>query len=317
MRRRAQGAEPLEGGRCSFRTWAPQARNLSVVLASGRSVELAGDDNGYFGAVVDGVRPGSTYRYVIDGGEPLPDPASRAQPGGVHGPSAVVDSSSFPWTDDGWAGMPLQDYIIMEAHVGTFTPEGTFDAMIAHLDDMHDLGITALEVMPIAQFPGARNWGYDGVFPYAAQNTYGGPEGLMRLVDACHARGIAFILDVVYNHLGPEGNRLGDFGPYFTELYRTPWGAAMNVDGPYSDEVRRFFIDNALMWLEDFHVDALRLDAVHGIFDMSAYPFLRQLGDVVHERARDAGRPFHLIAESDSSDPRIVTPSEDNGIGMD
>jgi maltooligosyltrehalose trehalohydrolase len=198
--------------------------------------------------VVEGVNPGALYHYRLDGQTERPDPASRFQPQGVHGPSQVLDGD-FPWDDADWSGLPLEDYIFYELHVGTFTPDGTFAAILAHLDELSALGITALQLMPVAQFPGERNWGYDGVFPFAVQDSYGGPHGLKQLVNACHQRGLAVVLDVVYNHLGPEGNYLGDFGPYFTDRYKTPWGLALNFDGPHSDEVRRFFIDNALYWI--------------------------------------------------------------------
>ncbi len=227
------------------------------------------DDAGYHVARVEGLVPGARYRFSLDGDErsgPLPDPASRWQPDDVHGDSAVIEPG-FTWSDAGWTGLPLADYVIYELHVGTFTPEGTFDAVIERLDAFRDLGITAIELMPVAEFPGGRNWGYDGVFPYAAESAYGGPDGLRRLVDAAHRRGLAVVLDVVYNHLGPEGNVLPAYGPYFTDRYRTPWGDALNFDGPGRDEVRRFFVENACSWIGDFRIDALRLDAVHAIAD--------------------------------------------------
>ena len=207
--------------------------------------------------------------------------------------------------------------MLYELHVGTFTAQGTFDAIVPHLDELKDLGITAIEIMPVAQFPGERNWGYDGVYPCAVQNSYGGPEGLKRLIDACHQRGLAVILDVVYNHLGPEGNYLHDFGPYFTDRYHTPWGAAINFDGPDSDEVRRFFIENALSWITEFRLDALRLDAVHGIFDFSARHFLQELASAVHEQAERLNRRIYVIAESDLNDVRLVRSPELGGYGLD
>jgi len=213
--------------------------------------------------------------------------------------------------------LPLDDYILYELHVGTYTPEGTFEAVIPHLDGLARLGVTAVELMPVAQFPGARNWGYDGVDLFAVQNSYGGPEGLRRLVDACHAKGLAVVLDVVYNHLGPEGNYLGDFAPYFDDRYRTPWGPALNFEGPFSDDVRRFFVENALYWIEAFHLDALRLDAVHAILDTSAVPFLEELGEAVHARARELGRRVYLMPESNQNDPRLVLPRERGGMGLD
>ncbi|HEY1016972.1 MAG TPA: malto-oligosyltrehalose trehalohydrolase, partial [Herpetosiphonaceae bacterium] len=223
----------------------------------------------------------------------------------------------FAWGDGAWRGLPLDEYIIYELHVGTFTAEGTFDAIIPRLDSLRELGVTAIELMPVAQFPGERNWGYDGAYPYAVQESYGGIGGLKRLVDACHARGLAVILDVVYNHLGPEGNYASLYGPYFTPRYATPWGSAINFDGAGSDEVRAFFLGNALRWIEEFHIDALRLDAVHAILDWSARPFLQELGDEVRALAERLGRNVYLIAESDLNDPRVVRPAESGGYGMD
>ena len=234
----------------------------------------------------------------------------------MHGPSEVV-GSKYPWTDDEWKNIPLREYVIYELHVGTFSPEGTFEAVIPHLDTLKELGISAIEIMPVAQFPGDRNWGYDGVALYAPQNSYGGPAGLRKLVDACHARRLAVILDVVYNHLGPEGNYLPAYAPYFTDKYRTPWGDALNFDGPDSGEVRRFFIENALYWLTEFHFDALRLDAVHAINDASAKPFLHDLTDAAHARGEELGVPKYLIAESDLNDPRLLRTPEAGGFGLD
>ncbi|HJX13936.1 MAG TPA: alpha-amylase family glycosyl hydrolase, partial [Dehalococcoidales bacterium] len=238
------GAAYLGEGKTVFRVWAPFSGAVSVHVMEPRerTLPLEKSQNGYFTGVIDDVPPGSLYRYVLDGKREFPDPASRSQPQGVHGPSQIMPPD-FPWEDAGWSGIELQDYIIYELHVGTFTPEGTFDAVIGHLDELKALGITAVELMPVNQFPGGRNWGYDGVFLYAAQDSYGGPDGLRRLVDACHRAGLAVVLDVVYNHLGPEGNCLGGYGPYFTDRYHTPWGASLNFDGADSDEVRRFFIE--------------------------------------------------------------------------
>jgi maltooligosyltrehalose trehalohydrolase len=298
--------------------WAPLAEKVEVriVAPPERIVALKKDSQGYHQAIVEGVEPGSLYTYRLDGGKQAPDPASRFQPQGVHGPSEVV-KPHFPWEDRHWFGLRIEDYIIYELHVGTFTAEGTFDAMIPHLDALKDVGITAIELMPVAQFPGNRNWGYDGVYPFAVQNSYGGPEGLRRLVNACHQRGLAVVLDVVYNHLGPEGNYLGDFGPYFTERYQTPWGAAINFDGPHSDGVQRFFIENALYWITEFHIDALRLDALHAILDMSAHPFLEQLATAVHQKAERLSRRVYLIAESDLNDTKLIRSQELGGYGLD
>lgn len=312
------GATYLGDGRCSFCVWAPLVKQVAVRLQNPREqiVPLVRDARGYHYVIVEHVDPETLYTYVLDEGKERPDPASRFQPQGVHGPSQVI-ASSFSWNDPSWHGLRLRDYILYELHVGSFTPEGTLDAAILHVDRLADLGITALELMPVAQFPGDRNWGYDGVYPFAVQASYGGPQALKRLVDASHQRGLAVVLDVVYNHLGPEGNYLYDFGPYFTDRYRTPWGAAVNFDGPHSDEVRRFFIDNALRWVTEFHIDALRLDAVHGIFDFSAYPFLQELGEAVHERAEQLNRRAYVIAESDLNDSRLMRLPELGGYGLD
>jgi len=329
------GANFLGGGRCQFLVWAPFAQSVEVMIfardhqhdggraaaqsgASGkRANALEKIERGYYQTTVENVEPGALYLYRLDGNNQRPDPASRFQPFGVHKASEVVDLGAFRWNDSMWRGIPLEDYITYEVHVGTYTAEGTFDALIPHLDQFNELGITAVELMPVAQFPGIRNWGYDGVHPFAAQNSYGGPEGLMRLVDACHARGLAVVLDVVYNHIGPEGNYLGEFGPYFTDQYCTPWGQAINFDGPWSDEVVRFFIENALQWVRDFHIDALRLDAIHGIVDRNAQPFLELLGVSVHEFACGAGRNIYVIPESDLNDVRFIRPREQGGYGLD
>ncbi|MFC2041258.1 alpha-amylase family glycosyl hydrolase, partial [Chloroflexota bacterium] len=253
------GASYLGNGQCQFIVWAPLLSRVTGHIVSPKelTVPLEKDGQGYHQAIVDGIEPGSQYFYRLDDQKERPDPTSRFQPQGIHGPSQVMDSR-FPWDDQGWSGLPLPEYIIYELHVGTFTSEGTFGAIIPHLDELRDLGITAVELMPVAQFPGNRNWGYDGVYPFAVQDSYGGPEGLKHLVNTCHQKGLAVIVDVVYNHFGPEGNYIGDFGPYFTDRYKTPWGAALNFDGPYSDHVRRFFIENAIYWLSEFHIDALR-----------------------------------------------------------
>jgi len=306
-----------EDGRCQFLVWAPYARKAEVCFPDPKlpPLTLERDASGYHRITAD-VAPGTQYFYRLDGEKQRPDPASRFQPQGVHGPSEIVDPR-FDWEDDAWRGIPLHDYIICEAHTGTFTAPGTFEAAMGRLDHLQSVGITAVELMPVAQFPGTRNWGYDGAYLYAVQNSYGGPRGLKTLVNACHRRGLAVILDVVYNHLGPEGNYLADFGPYFTGRYRTPWGQAINYDGPQSDDVRRFFIENALYWVTEFHIDALRLDAVHAIFDCSARPILEELGLAVHERAEELRREIHLIAESNLNDPRLVTPRQLGGFGLD
>jgi len=276
------------------------------------------DATGYFRADVDGIQLGDRYFYRLDGGDSRPDPASRFQPDGVHKASQVVDPSTFSWTDQSWKGVALRDSVFYELHVGTYTREGTLSALIRHLDRLADLGITTIELMPLSQFPGARNWGYDGVFPFALQNSYGGVADLQSFVDAAHAKKLAVCLDVVYNHLGPEGNYLNDYGPYFTDFYHTPWGSALNFDGRQSDHVRHFFIQSALYWLETFHLDALRLDAVHSIYDASANPFLAELSNEVRALSQRQGREILLIAESDLNDARMAFPTgpEAEGLGM-
>jgi maltooligosyltrehalose trehalohydrolase len=312
-----QGATLLPNGACAFRVWAPFAKNVEVCLDGGKRVEaLRREAEGYHSAEVAGVEPGAAYEFRLDSRPARPDPASRLQLDGVHGPSRVVDLA-FDWKDVEWRGLPLGNYVIYELHVGTFSRAGTFGGVAAELRRLKELGVTAIEIMPVAQFPGTRNWGYDGVYPFAAQDSYGGPKELQRLVDECHRVGLAVILDVVYNHFGPEGNYFAEFGPYFTDRYKTPWGSALNFDGPDSEGVRRFFLENALMWLEDFHIDALRLDAVHAIIDRSAKPFLEELADAVHQRGEALGRHLYLIAESDLNDPRVVLPSELGGHGLD
>jgi maltooligosyltrehalose trehalohydrolase len=313
------GAVPANSGACQFRVWAPQADRLEVRIISPEEqvINLEKQERGYFMGTADDVRIGSLYFYAFKHGFQRPDPASRFQPNGVHGPSQVFNPSDSRWKAEGWRGLPLEQYIIYELHVGTYTPAGTFDAIIPLLPKIRSLGVTAIEVMPISQFPGSRNWGYDGVHPFAVQNTYGGPSEFQRWIDAVHQAGMAVVLDVVYNHLGPEGNYLADFGPYFSNRYRTPWGPAINFDGPGSDEVRHFFIENALYWLQDFRVDALRLDAIHGIFDFSAKPFLSELSEAVHALAQSSSRQIHLIAESDLNDVRVPRPPDFGGFGLD
>ncbi|UFS69220.1 malto-oligosyltrehalose trehalohydrolase [Geomonas sp. RF6] len=313
------GAEVLADGGTRFRVWGPKAEGMRLrVITGGKedTREMEPEENGYYTVTLHDLPPGSRYLFLPQGKEARPDPASRFQPEGVHGPSQVVDPNLFTWHDEGWRGISLEEYVIYELHVGTFTREGTFASLIPRLDYLKELGITAVELMPVAQFPGRRNWGYDGVYPFAPQNSYGGPEGLRRLVDACHAKGLALVLDVVYNHLGPEGNYLEEFGWYFTDRYRTPWGNALNYDGPFSDPVCDYFIQNALHWINEYHVDALRLDAVHGIFDFGARPFLLQLAEAVAENERSTGRKSYLIAESALNDVRIIHPPERGGFGV-
>jgi maltooligosyltrehalose trehalohydrolase len=306
-----------------FRVWAPFASEVTIHLRPTQLdpettliVPMKPVTHGYWQAVVNNCLPGCRYTIKIDEGPERPDPASRHQPDGVHAPSAVVDAR-YPWTDSAWTGRYLDEYVIYELHVGTFTPGGTFASAIEELPRLKRLGITAVEVMPISQFPGSRNWGYDGVYPYAAADCYGGLADFQLFVDAAHALGIAVILDVVYNHLGPEGNYLGEFGPYFNDNYHTPWGAGINFDAEYSDGVRDFFVGNAIFWIQDCHVDALRLDAVHAIIDTSAVPFLRQLTDAVHDLGRHLHKRLYVIGENDRNDPQFTAPALLGGIGAD
>lgn len=261
---------------------------------------------------------GELYHYLLDGQKLRPDPASRFQPKGVHAESAIVDPNAFMWTDKNWRGLDRDELVIYELHVGTFAGEGTFEDVARHIDYLKDdLGITALELMPVAQFSGTRNWGYDGVHPFSPQNSYGGHEGLKGLVDRCHSAGLGVILDVVYNHLGPEGNYLGDFGPYFSYKYRTPWGPAINYDDGGCDQVREFIVNNALYWINEYHIDALRLDAIHGIFDNSPRHILRDVAEAVHAQTERLGKELLVFAESDLNDPRIVAPRDSCGYGLD
>ncbi len=272
------GAVSQDDGSVRWRVWAPAAKQAELVLIDGdrrRAVPMRREERGFFQHTEAKVSDGQRYAYRLDGGSERPDPCSLWQPDGVHGPSAVVRPERFTWTNRNWRGVRRGDLVFYELHVGTFTPQGTFEAVISRLNELRDLGVTALEIMPVAQFPGSRNWGYDGVLPYAVQNSYGGPHALQKLVDACHTAGLAIFLDVVYNHVGPEGNYLAEFGPYFADRYKTPWGLAVNFDGPGSDAVRDYVLDNARMWLEEFHFDGLRLDAVHAIFDLGARHILR------------------------------------------
>lgn len=308
-----------DGERCRFTVWAPERSQVELELVSPKAkrLPLQPNERGYWQTDVKDLPANSQYYYRIDGGDGRPDPASRFQPEGVHGPSQVVDHSQYDWQDGDWQGIALQDYIIYELHVGAFTPEGSFDAVIPRLGDLLDLGISAVEIMPVAQFPGSRNWGYDGVLPFAVQNSYGGPEGLKRLVDACHQAGLAVIMDVVYNHFGPEGNYTGLYGPYVTDKYRTPWGSAINFDDAYSSGVRNYVIQNVLCWFQDYHIDALRLDAIHAIYDFGAKHLLLEMSDAVLDFAKTRQSPAYLIAESDLNDARIIRSPQKGGYGID
>lgn len=321
------GADYLGDDRCKFTVWAPKADSVAVQLVSPqeRLVSMQRQEGGYWVVEASEVAPGATYLYQLNGDEARPDPASHLQPEGVHKPSQVVDHH-FNWSDSGWSGVPLEQMIIYELHVGTFTTEGTFESIIDRLPELKALGVNAIEIMPIAQFPGDqptddscayRNWGYDGVYPFAVQNSYGGPAGLKTLVNACHQQGISVVLDVVYNHFGPEGNYISRYGPYFTETYRTPWGSAVNFDDAHSPDVRNYFIQNALYWLREYHIDALRLDAIHAIYDLGAKHFLEDLAEQVAALSQQRGYPLYLIAESDLNDPRVIRPVEQGGFGID
>ncbi len=315
-----QGARRLEDGSVQWRIWAPYCESVELVLFDPkgmRTIQLTPDAWGYCTHQQSDVADGMRYAYRLPQQMEIPDPASRWQPDGVHQPSAVYTPGKFEWNDHAWRGVPLNELVVYELHVGTFTQNGTFDGVRERLKDLKQLGITAIELMPISQFPGHRNWGYDGVQPYAAQNSYGGPEAFQRLVDAAHAEGMAVLLDVVYNHLGPEGNYLGLLGPYFTDHYGTPWGQAINYDGRDCEPVRRYVIDNVLMWADEYHLDGLRLDAVHAIFDMGARHLLQELQTEVQQVAQRQDRAIHIIAESDQNDVRLLNPPEQGGYGLD
>lgn len=302
-----------------FKVWAPEKKQmiLHVVNPFDAELPMQKQDDGYFTVDVKTEEKQLQYFFKPDNEKDLPDPASQFQPNGVHGASQTIDHSHFGWNDDNWRGISLSDCIIYELHVGLFTPEGTFEAAINRLDDLVDAGINAIELMPVAQFPGDRNWGYDGVFPYAVQNSYGGPGGLKKLVDACHQRGIAVIVDVVYNHMGPEGNYFSRFGPYFTNKYHTPWGDAINLDDAWSDGVRDFFSDNMIHWFENYHIDGLRCDAIHAIFDSGALNFWELAYHKIRSLERKLGRNFFVIAESDLNDPKVIKSPERCGYGFD
>ncbi|MBN1604761.1 MAG: malto-oligosyltrehalose trehalohydrolase [Chitinispirillaceae bacterium] len=307
-----------DGKSCSFRVWAPLKKKVSVQIFNSTKevVPMECDSEGYWTATVNGISGGTRYLYLLDDNLTRPDPASQSQPDGVHGPSMVVDHGNFLWNRCTTRLPELKDYIIYELHIGTYTEEGTFAAAIEKIPFLASLGITAIEIMPVAQFPGTMNWGYDGVYPFAVQDSYGGVNELKMFVNECHRWNIAVILDVVYNHLGPEGNYLRDFGPYFTDRYKTPWGESLNYDGPYSDHVSDYFIENALYWMKLFNIDALRLDAVHAICDMGARPFLQRLSKVIDTEFNQSEQQRYLIAESDLNDSRILNKRDCGGFGL-
>ncbi len=315
-----QGALQQADGSVLWRVWAPLSATVALVTypPAGRvETGMVPESEGYFVLRDPAAGEGLLYAYRLADGREYPDPATRWQPNGVHRSSAVFLPQSYRWSDQRWRGVAREDLVIYELHVGTFTPEGNFDALVPRLPQLAALGVTAIELMPVAQFPGDRNWGYDGVHPYAVQNSYGGPRALQRLVDAAHRHGLAVLLDVVYNHLGPEGNYLAKFGPYFTERYHTPWGSAINYDGPDSDAVRQFVIDNACAWVRDFHLDGLRLDAVQTMYDLGPRHILAEIQAAVQEEAARAGRTVHVIAESNQNDVRLLEPAAVGGYGLD
>jgi maltooligosyltrehalose trehalohydrolase len=290
---------------------------VEVVIEGRPSQALWRGEGDVYSLTLPRLGAGTRYQYRLNGERYRPDPVSRWQPEGVHGPSVVVDPTAFTWTDADFRGHARADLVFYELHVGTFTRAGTFEAVIPYLEALADLGVTAIELMPVAEFPGSRNWGYDGVHLFAPQSTYGGPLGLRRLVDAAHGHGLSVVLDVVYNHLGPEGNYLAEFGPYYTDRYKTPWGQALNFDGPDSAPVRRHFVENARVWAREYHIDGLRLDAIHSIFDASPLHILTEIAEAAREEGARFGRPVHLVAESHDNDRQIVLPAEQGGLGLD
>jgi len=315
---RSIGVNFTSRGEAEVLVWAPHSRRVDLHLPLiNKIIQMDKQEHGYWSCITSELRPGDLYYFILGDGKKYADPASLSQPKGVHGPSQVINLRKHQWQDGQWINPHLEDYIFYELHTGTFTRQGNFEAIEEKLDYLKRLGITAIELMPVTQFAGTRNWGYDGVFPYAVQNSYGGAEGLQNLVDACHRKEIAVVLDVVYNHLGPEGNILTHFGAYFTSKYKTPWGEAINFDDAGCDEVRHYFIENALMWFRDFHIDALRLDAVHAIKDFSPVHFLKELRIATDELIKETSRTHYLIAECDLNDTRFIKPVQEEGYGMD
>ncbi|MGZ8517255.1 MAG: malto-oligosyltrehalose trehalohydrolase [Chitinophagaceae bacterium] len=316
--KRGIGVNLNKENKATINIWAPLAEKVEVeVRGKIEKLSLSKTEDGYWQLITDDVKDGDSYKICINDNDSIPEPTSLSQPEGIHGFSQAIRLNSFRWSDNDWNNLLLEDYLIYEVHTGAFTKEGTFAAIETKLDYLKELGITAIEIMPIAQFPGSRNWGYDGVFPFAVQNSYGGAKGLQQLVDACHQKGLAVILDVVYNHLGPEGNYLDNYGPYFTDKYQTPWGTAINFDDAWCDGVRRYFIENALMWLRDFRIDALRLDAVHAIKDFSTVHILQEIKTHTDKLMEATGRRHYLIVESDLNDTRFINSIEKGGYGMD
>ncbi|HMF92274.1 MAG TPA: malto-oligosyltrehalose trehalohydrolase, partial [Candidatus Angelobacter sp.] len=309
----------LVDGACEFRVWAPSAKRIALRLVRGAGTQdfrMSREDVEHF-TLRAPAQAGDKYFYIVDDHKPVSDPVSRFLPDGVHGPTEIVDPESFAWRDANWGGLPLRDYVLYELHIGTFTPQGTLDSAIGKLAYLKQLGVTVVELMPVAAFPGTRNWGYDGVSLYAVQASYGGPEALRRFVDAAHALGLGVVLDVVYNHLGNEGNYLRWFGPYFTDRHKTPWGDAINYDQECCQGVRDFVVENVLYWVREYHLDGLRLDAVQTILDDSPQHILAEITENVDALARELGRQVCVIAETDQNDARIVRPRAQGGYGCD
>jgi maltooligosyltrehalose trehalohydrolase len=318
INRRMIGINFKSNGAAEVLVWAPKVEKLSIdLIEAGTSLPLHKQEYGYWSLETEDIKPGTHYKFLLNDEAAHPDPASLSQPGGVHNASEAIDLTSYKWQADDWNNIDLQDYIFYELHTGTFTSEGTFKALEQKLNYLKDLGVNAIEIMPVAQFPGERNWGYDGVFPFAVQNSYGGAKGLQHLVDTCHQKNIAVVLDVVYNHLGPEGNYMDLYGHYFTDKYHTPWGNAVNFDDAWSDAVRQYFIENVLMWFRDFRIDALRMDAVHAIKDFSPVHILKEIREHVDRLMQETGRRHYLIVEMDLNDTRFINPISKGGFGMD
>ena len=315
------GVTRVDAATARWRVWAPKAKAVELVLGLGpeaRRLAMEAEPRGYFGLTTPTPAAGARYAYALDGGGPLPDPASRSQPDGVFAPSAVHFAGETAWDEGDWKGAERADLVIYELHVGTFTPEGTFDAVIPRLADLVELGVTAVELMPVAAFPGSRSWGYDGVFPFAVQQTYGGPEGLKRLVAACHRAGLAVILDAIYNHFGPEGNVFPQFGDYLTDKYKTDWGPALNFDDKGCDAVRALVLANVRMWIGEYRFDGLRLDAADQVYDRGPGPILAEVAEVAHREGARLGRKVHVFAETDLNDaPRFLHPVDRGGYGLD
>ncbi len=305
----------VHAGKVEFRLWAPQARSVTLYLLNQGDYPMQRQGEDF--VLTLPARAGDRYFYKVDDSDPRPDPVSRFLPEGVHGPTEIVDPAQFSWTDSEWRGLDLRQYVLYELHIGAFTAEGTFDAAMGKLPYLKELGVTAIEIMPVAACPGVRNWGYDGVSLFAVQSNYGGPEGLRRLVNAAHHAGLAVIQDVVYNHLGPEGNYLRQFGPYFTDKHHTPWGEAINYDQPGSEGVRRFIVENALYWIREYHMDGLRLDAIQTIRDDSPRHIVAEIAATVHKLAHESGRILCVIAETDENEALHLLPPEQGGFAVD